>query len=69
MTPRRPPIRRTTRSSSLDLDGLAGLDDGARRRATPRAASSAVHEPRSDQPTSIERHHDLAVRAAPSMTA
>ena len=53
----------------VDLDRLAGLDDApvaARRRAPPR---SAVHEPRSDQPTSIERHHDPTVAAAPSITA
>ena len=37
----------------LDLDRLAGLDDGAGAARAERA-SSADHDPRSDQPTSID---------------
>ena len=53
----------------VDLDRLAGLDDRARRRARRCAPSSADHEPRSDQPTSIAAITTWPSRAAPSITA
>ena len=69
MTPRRPSDAADDEVVVADLDGLAGLARRPPRRATPIAASSAVHEPRSDQPTSIEPMTTWPSRAAPSMTA
>ena len=52
----------------VDLDGLAGLDDAP---AAARAERREQRRPRPEVgPADVHRgHHDLAARAAPSMTA
>ena len=68
MTPSRPPTRRTTRSSSATSTRSPAWTTAPVPPA-PSAASSADHDPRSDQPTSIEAITTWPLCAAPSMTA
>ena len=68
MTPRRPSTRRTMRSSPPASALSPGWMTAPSPRA-PSAARSAVHEPRSDHPTSIDPITTRPVLAAPSRTA